>query len=397
MRTHWAGLGTALLWTFFSACDCGSTTPGGNGDGGGNGVVDANGVVDGSGGFDLVGRDLVGIDVPGRDSATAADRPGWQPNDGSIQLEDGGVIITEDGGNQWQCIPVSCYGQGPLECGDCANNTDNDGLIDWRDPDCLGPCDNTEGPGLESGVGGTTGSSCGVDCYFDFGNGAGNDQCLWDHRCDVLSPEAPASGCDYDPDFVANHGDRACPAVQPEVCSNFCKPITPNGCDCFGCCTFPALATAGPGGSVGYVWIGNMDDDNVSTCTLEKLTDTIACPPCTPVGNCLNECGHCELCVGKPTLPEDCYQPDAGPLPDRWIPQIDAGSRDVVGVDLVAPRDAARPDTAGTDAWRPDAARPDAWVPPRCDTNVVPCGLPGDPECVAPFYCVTGCCVYFGG
>jgi len=398
MRANWAGLGAALLWSFFSACDCGTTTTGQNKDGGPvdaiGAVLDGNGTtLDGGINFDIIGRDLTGYDLTGRDLATATDRPGWQPVDGSITLLEGGVIITEDGGNQWQCVPMACLNNGAQQCADCLDN-DGDGRVDWRDPECLGPCDNTEGTGLDNGVGGTSGNSCGVDCYFDYGNGPGWDNCMWDHRCDPLSPEAI---CAYDQNFVNAHGARDCPAEQSQTCSITCKPITPNGCDCFGCCTFPALATAGPGGSVGYVWIGNLDDDNVSTCTLENLTDTAACPPCTPVGNCLNECAHCEICIGKPTLPADCFPPDAGPLPDAWVPLIDAGGRDVVGVDLVAPRDAARPDTAGRDAWRPDAARPDAWVPPRCGTGIVPCGLPGEPDCVAGFYCVTGCCVYFGG
>jgi len=318
---------------------------------------------------------------------------GWYVDDSGMVhvLIDGGVVITQDGGEQWLCLPVACLSQPPQQCGNCSDD-DGDGQVDYRDPECLGPCDNTETPGLDNGVGGTSGNSCGVDCYFDYGNGPGWDNCMWNHKCDPLSPEALSEpSCAYDLSFVNAHGDRECPADQDPVCYDTCKPITPNGCDCFGCCTFPQLEGLGPAGGNGFVWIGNLDSDNNSTCTLADLTNPALCPPCTPTGNCYNECGHCEICVGKPTLPEDCFPPDAG-VPDSAVPQIDAAGRDVVGVDLTAPRDAARPDTAGH-----DAARPDAYVPPRCDPGVLPCGLPGDPECVTPFYCVTGCCIYFGG
>ncbi|MBN2360444.1 MAG: hypothetical protein JXR83_13400 [Deltaproteobacteria bacterium] len=307
---------------------------------------------------------------------------GWYIDDSGMVhvLIDGGVVITQDGGEQWLCLPVACLNQPPQQCGNCSDD-DGDGQVDYRDPECLGPCDNTEGPGLESGVGGTTGNSCGVDCYFDYGNGPGWDDCVWNHRCDPLSPEAISEpNCAYDPGFVSAHGDRECPAEQSQTCYDRCLPITPNGCDCFGCCTFPQLAGRGPNGGDGFVWIGNLDSDNNSTCTLEKLLDPVACPRCTPTGNCYNECGYCEVCVGKPTLPEDCWtgEYDAGRR-DATIPTYDAGGRDVRGVDINRPQ----PD-AGTSSG-------------QCEPGVQPCGQPGQEECPAGFYCITGCCIYIGG
>jgi len=67
------------------------------------------------------------------------------------------------------CVPVSCGGR-PLQCGDGIDN-DGDGRGDGRDPECLGPCDNTEGPVLLAGVEGEAGGPCQSDCYCDFGNG----------------------------------------------------------------------------------------------------------------------------------------------------------------------------------------------------------------------------------
>jgi hypothetical protein len=235
------------------------------------------------------------------------------------------------------CVVTPCSGH-VLQCNDCIDN-DGDGLIDSRDPECLGPCDNTEVPNLNADVGGETGGPCQSDCYFDFGNGSGNDNCFWDHRCDPFEvapnyyPEGPT--CEYDPGRV---GTRNCPATQSATCLGFCLPITPNGCDCFGCCTFPALAGMGPGGTDGFVWIQHLDASGDGTCTLAAVTDPAACPPCTPVPDCINPCEACELCVGRPTLPPGCIPGD------------------------------------------------------RCEPGVEPCGQPGDADCPADFYCITGCC-----
>lgn len=238
--------------------------------------------------------------------------------------------ITGDGGS-WTCNPVQCAGK-TLECNDCIDN-DMDGESDAHDRECLGPCDNTEGPGLESGVGGTGGNSCKVDCYFDFGNGPGNDNCLWDHRCDTFEPEAAI--CSYDSSLV---GTNDCPATQDPVCAQVCMPFTPNGCDCFGCCTMP---NAGPGG-VGSrdVWIGALDENNSNTptCTFADIADPVKCPTCTPVANCYNACDPCEVCIGAP-------------LPD---PSCTGGM--------------------------------------QCASGYQPCGLPGQAECAGGSYCVSGCC-----
>ncbi len=77
----------------------------------------------------------------------------------------------KDGWYSPTCKPFTCLGQ-VLACGDCKDN-DGDKKVDSQDPECLGPCDNTEGPILLPGVGGEIGSTCHVDCYFDAGNGMG--------------------------------------------------------------------------------------------------------------------------------------------------------------------------------------------------------------------------------
>ena len=278
------------------------------------------------------------------------DGAGWVTYDGGpVQVQEGGVVIVEDGGATIICYKTLCAGK-ELECGDCIDN-DGDGLVDWRDLECLGPCDNTEGPALIAGVGGDTGTSCGVDCYFDFGNGPGNDDCFWDHRCDTLEPEKAT--CPFTQKIADD--PKYCPAAQSQQCLDFCLPYTPNGCDCFGCCTFPALTGQGPNGADVYVWIGAFTKGGVGTCTLADVTDPVKCPPCTPILDCLNACGKCEVCVGKPLPPPECFGKDAG------VPEA-------------GPTDAAPPSQ-------------------QCAPGVQPCGLPGQAPCDPGYYCISGCCV----
>ena len=277
---------------------------------------------------------------------------------GPVVVSDAGVVV-EDDAESFVCFPTRCAGK-LLECGDCEDN-DGDGATDWRDPECLGPCDNTEGPGLGAGVGGVNRANCKVDCYFDFGNGAGNDDCKWDHRCDRLEPESP--NCTFDEERL---GSRDCPLEQSEQCGNFCRPFTPNGCDCFGCCTFPQLKEAGPEGARASVWIGNLDEDNASTCALDSLLDEEKCPRCTPVEDCFNDCGECEICVGKPEVPEDCFEEPGG--------------------EDVGPGE--------PDAGRPDAGDDPPDNPAQCSEGEQPCGLPGQDDCERNYYCITGCCIF---
>lgn len=310
-------------------------------------------------------------------AASGAD--GWSLGDGPFRFLDA-VTVREDGGT-WQCVPVICAGQS-LACGDCVDN-DGDGRVDARDPECLGPCDNTEGPVLLAGVGGERGGPCLADCYFDFGNGAGNDQCRWDSRCDPLSvsprfdPEGPA--CAYDSTRV---GGRTCPRTQATQCLDRCRPITPNGCDCFGCCTFPQLAGRGANGGPGYVWLGSTNAAGEGTCTLGRITDPDACRPCTPVAGCNNPCDACEVCVGRPGPDPSCGRP----VTDAGVPRTDGGGG--TGND-------AGPSDAGGGAPR-DASGPavDAGSGGgQCLPGIQPCGLEGQALCPLNAYCITGCCV----
>lgn len=281
---------------------------------------------------------------------------GWsQDTDGTVVVADGGELVTDIDGNDMVCFKTQCDGR-VLACGDCIDN-DGDGYTDWRDRECLGPCDNTEGPALISDVGGVTGSTCHVDCYFDYGNGmgTGSDDCWWSHECDPLEPEAPV--CEYRESLVDN--EKFCPTDQSERCTEVCLPFTPNGCDCFGCCTFPELSGKGENGDDAYVWIGAKDSANAGMCTFDDITDESKCPRCTPVPNCLNECGHCEICIGKPELPEDCYAEDT---------DVDVNDSD-------SDQTTVRPPPTG-----------------QCDEDITPCSYDDIMPCEQGYYCISGCC-----
>jgi hypothetical protein len=214
-------------------------------------------------------------------SASGADgNPiGFELND--PDASDAPVVIV-DGGALGTCQV------GTTQCTNCVDD-DNDGLPDWLDPDCTGPLDNDESS-FATGIPGDNVDPCRQDCFFDGNSGSGDDKCLWDLKCDPKSPGAPK--CPYSPTAKC--------APQTKACVDFCKPLTPNGCDCFGCCTLPT----GDGGSVDVLL--------VSTCSAAKAGDANACPRCTKDPSCNNPCERCELCVGKNELPADCKPANGG-------------------------------------------------------------------------------------
>ncbi|MBX3275862.1 MAG: hypothetical protein KF729_36730 [Sandaracinaceae bacterium] len=274
--------------------------------------------------------------APTMDGATAGmDGAAGSTDGGGTPLD--GMALTEAG----TPAPVMCQAH-LYQCGDGVDN-DGDGLIDWQDPDCLGPCDNNEG-GFYLNIPGGDAQPCALECYFDQDEGVGNDGCQWDHRCDPLEPDQNAL-CRYMP--PPRRPGITCPDTQTEMCARVCGPLVPNGCDCFGCCNLPA-------GGDRWVFIGSVDGAGNPTCDLASVNDDAACHPCTPVPGCLNECGRCELCLGRSTLPADCYPP----------PEPDGG-----------------------------------YTPPpeTCsDPSRQSCGLPEHPPCPDGQYCLTGCCTFFG-
>lgn len=250
-------------------------------------------------------------------------------------------------------------------CGDLMDN-DGDGLVDAQDPDCLGPCDNTE-DSYFGGIPGQNNAPCKMDCYFDQDTGPGNDNCYWNHACDPHEvapdyyPESNVgSQCAFDPKANTPGTNKTCDelnAAQSASCHSYCGPLTPNGCDCFGCCELPA-------GEGNFVWLGSTDSSGNGSCDVANVADPTKCHPCKPVDDCFNGCGKCEICIGKPTVPAECLPGGSG-----------AGGAGGSGASSTSTSSGS---AGGTDA--------------QCADGIQPCGLPGQALCPFNYTCITGCC-----
>ncbi len=245
------------------------------------------------------------------------------------------------GGSPDACSVALCDGT-LWQRGDCIDN-EGDCDVDSGDADCFGACDNNEA-GFDGGIPGQNSAPCKADCYFDDESGAGGGDCVWSLACDPLDPQPDDCICDPEP------GEMFCDAnvpgaqgatcdelftMQPANCEDLCGPITPNGCDCFGCCEV-TLADM----TQTTVYLGSENGGDPS-CDASVVNNPALCHPCTQVEACLNPCDDCELCFGDTTLPPEC---------------------------------------GGT---------------PTCEGETQPCGVPGLPSCPPGEFCLTGCCAAF--
>jgi hypothetical protein len=173
-----------------------------------------------------------------------------------------------------------CHGR-PCECSNDKDD-DGDGEIDGFDSECTGPFDDYEGSFRVNDV--KEGNPKCADCFYDNNPGSGNDRCQISTSCTLTG--MPANGGN-------SCKTKTCEPAQP--CIDHCEPITPNGCDCFGCCE---VTYSGVTAQVRLV----------STCKLQLIADTKACPRCVLSPTCQNPCERCELCPGKTRadLPKDC-------------------------------------------------------------------------------------------
>src|SRR5262249_44919799 len=146
-------------------------------------------------------------------------------------------------------------GSSVCQCSDGIDN-DGDGQIDGLDVECQGPLDNDEGS-FATGIPGDNRDNSWLDCFFDGNSGARGDGCKY-------KPECLTGGLD------PNSAD--CQISQQ--CKDFCSARTPNGCDCFGCCTIQLQ----DGTSVDIL--------AKAGCSLETINDPTACLPCTKTDGC---------------------------------------------------------------------------------------------------------------
>jgi hypothetical protein len=193
---------------------------------------------------------------------------------------------------------ISMTAAGTFMCGShvclCNNGIDDDGdgKIDGFDEECTGAIDDDEGS-FATGLPGDNRDPKWQDCFFDGNSGAGDDRCRYPTGC--LTGEL-------------SQDDKACAVT--EACRNNCQPRTPNGCDCFGCCS----VRLGDGSQVEVAL--------TNSCSMDKIGDADACPPCTKSTTCGNECGECELCPGKTAadLPAHCQSDPPAPPPPATDP-----------------------------------------------------------------------------
>jgi hypothetical protein len=216
---------------------------------------------------------------------------GNNTGDGGNNTGDGGNN-TGDGGNtggDGGTTPGCDATEGP-QCNNCIDD-DGDGLIDGADPHCISALDNDEAS-FATGIPGDNMDLVNQDCFFDGDSGAGNDGCN-QHVCCILGAPDRAS-CPYG----ANQYDPA-QCGLPAECIEFCAPITPPGCDCFGCCT-----QCNDEGCFD-VYINPTVAPN---CDVDVLGDPELCPSCVKRDECGVECGGCVLCPGQTEddLPPEC-------------------------------------------------------------------------------------------
>jgi hypothetical protein len=230
---------------------------------------------------------------------------------GNNPLADGGGLADGNFVDFSDADPLAPDAGPAVPCGDdqpqCNNCIDDDGddKADGADPECSGAIDNDESS-FATGIPGDNVDPKSQDCFFDGNSGGGDDKCKY-HTCCILD--------------LTQQPDGKCPAnLQPPMfnpsqcvlsaeCINNCAPLTPPGCDCFGCCTICDGDNCrdiytNPAVSVG--------------CTLETLDDPSKCMECTKTeecsgGSCDNS--NCELCPGQTTedLPPECGETQACP------------------------------------------------------------------------------------
>jgi hypothetical protein len=211
---------------------------------------------------------------------------------GSESGDDDGNGAGADGGNGG--------GGGGGDTPQCSDGIDNDGdgYVDGFDPECTGPLDDRE-DSFATGIPGDNIDAVKQDCFFDGDSGHGNDGCLL-HTCCLLEGECPEElrPEQFDPDDCTPSQD----------CIDFCAPLTPPGCDCFGCCTI----------CQGDTCRDVLTNPAVAPdCTLDTITDEVLCPSCIKVDDCGppgDDCAdlECNLCPGQTPedLPPECEEPE---------------------------------------------------------------------------------------
>ncbi len=224
---------------------------------------------------------------------------------------DPGEVCTAD------CFSGSCVMGGTQQCSDCVDN-DMDMKIDGFDPECSGPADDLE-DSFATGIPGDNMDATYQDCFFDGDSGGGNDGCS-QHVCCLLHAnnmqecQALAPNSHYK-QYKKDQCYQPWGTVPvPSKCSMACGPLSPPGCDCFGCCT----TCNGDASTCRDIILNpavspNCDQSNITDPGADGMLGTAddPCKSCTKTPDCgSSTCGGatCVLCPGQDpsSLPSSC-------------------------------------------------------------------------------------------
>jgi hypothetical protein len=211
-------------------------------------------------------------------------------------LIDAGVVFTDADPNAPDAGGSAGCSAAQNQCNNCTDD-DGDGKVDGNDPECTGLIDDDEGS-FATGIPGDNIDSKTQDCFFDGNSGGGDDKCAY-HTCCILDLSQQAGGkC---PNTLQPPKFDAAECTLSQTCINNCKPLTPPGCDCFGCCTL----CSGPNCIDVYT-----NPAVAPFCTLDTINDPAKCPRCVKTTACENPCNplECVLCPGQTDadLPGSC-------------------------------------------------------------------------------------------
>jgi hypothetical protein len=314
----------------------GAGTGDGSGDGPGSG---SSGSGSGSGSGTSGSGSGSGTGGSGSGSGTSGSGSG-SGTSGTGALGDGGLL---PGAGDPDAL-LLCSGE-LCACADGVDN-DNDGVMDGFDVECTGPYDDDEGS-FETGISGDNQDPFWQDCFFDGNSGAGDDGCRYHTECLTGERDQDEASCNVS-----------------DTCVDFCSARTPPGCDCFGCCT-----VAGEDGPLNVITGVGCDSSDFSACT-----------ECVKSEDCDNECGECELCIGRTVndLPDDCFE--------KFPPGAGSGGGGVGG-------NTGTSGAGGSGAGGSGAGGSGSEDPPPvyvCDDNARLCR--SQDECPPGYYCQLGCC-----
>jgi hypothetical protein len=312
--------------------DAGDASRGGRG-GSGNAGDGSGG--DGTAGDGTAGDGSGGITGPMVDGGMVS-----QPTDpgNPTGILDGGFVIPDE---LLLCNGVAC------QCADGMDN-DGDGVADGFDVECTGPADDDEGT-FATGISGDNRDPFWQDCFFDGNSGAGNDGCRYHTECLTGEREQTDDSC-----------------MVSDECIRYCGDRTPNGCDCFGCCT----VTRSDGSEVDIIIGTNCDADDLSSCIT-----------CTKTMACGNECGECELCPGRTIadLPDSCRPPPPGGSGGSGGSEAGSG-----GAGSGAGSGGSEAGSGGTGGTAGGGVPVDCGTRPTCLSQA---------DCPGGYYCYLACCL----